>query len=123
MRRLLSIALACVAGLLLALPMAAGREVVLLNAVSAASGSATTVRTAGYTIVRVQVCGASSADGTVTIKQGSTEASIVTVETVTLVNASACAAAGYIDLKPAAFTGASYTRSDGTISAYLELAP
>lgn len=123
MRRLTSAVLACVAGLLLALPMTAGREVTLLSAVSAASGSATTVRTAGYTIVRVQVCGASSADGAVAIKQGATAASIVTVKTVTLTNESACSVDGYIALKAAAFTGASYTRSNGTISAYLELAP
>lgn len=121
MRRLLSIALACVAGLLLALPMAAGREVTLLTAVTG-EGSATAVRTAGYPIVRVQVC-AADATGTVTITQGVKATTLTTSKELELDEADGCLAANYIALKPAAWLGVDYEIDSGTITVHVELAP
>lgn len=100
-----------------------GVEVKMLDAVSAASGSATTQRTAGYAWIRVQACGGTGGDafsGTVSITQGSAKTAVVEVLALTLSGVDGCAAANYRTLNPAAWTGASYTRSAGKLTLYLE---
>lgn len=108
--------------------LAAAREVTIFNAVSAASGSYADAlgnpaeRTAGYPIVRFQVCGAGFT-GTVTAKQGAKNNKLVASKALTIAGLTGCDAAYYIKLPSAAWTGFDYTRAAGTVTVYMELAP
>ena len=104
------------------------RVVTIFSAVSAASGSYTDARgnaaerTAGYSRIRFQVCG-TGFSGTVTAKQGALATTTSDVKVLTLSSVTGCAAANYIKLDAATWTGFAYTRTAGSVSVYLELLP
>lgn len=106
--------------------LAAARTVTIFNAVSAATGSYTDAqgnaaeRTAGAQYVRVQVCG-TGFTGTVTAKQGALSTTLTDVKVLTLTGVTGCAAANYVRLNPAVWTGFAYTRAAGSVTVYLEL--
>jgi len=120
-KRLLAVAVLLAA--LAPRPAGSSLDVLLFDAVSASSGTATPVRTAGYAYLRVQVCGGTGGDafsGTVSIKQGARTATIVETLSLTLSGVEGCVAANYRTLNPSLVTGASYTRSGGKLTLYLE---
>lgn len=128
MRRTL---LALAALVVLVLPAHAGQEVTIFSAVSAASGSYTdpmgraAFRTAGYPTVRWQACG-SNFSGTLNVLQGAkatTTVSVLPDGALSLSSYTGCSVTYYRTLKPAAWTDFDYTRSAGTLTVYLELAP
>src|ERR1035437_6441511 len=127
-RNLFIPALLIVAAVLFSALAFAAQEITIFNAVSAASGSyvgfqgAAAERTAGYTTLRLQVCG-TGFTGTVTASQGAKSTTLSTVKVLTLSGVTGCAAANYIKLPSAAQTGFSYTRSAGYVTVYLEESP
>lgn len=125
-RNVLAAALILAAVLVPFTVLAEARTVTIFNAVSAASGSYTdsrgnaAERTAGYQNIRFQVCG-TGFTGTVTAKQGALATTTSEVKVLTLTGVTGCAAANYIKLNPATWTGFSYTRAAGSVTVYLEL--
>jgi hypothetical protein len=114
------------ASVLLSVAALAARTVTIFNAQSAASGSYTDAqgnaaeRTAGYSYVRMQVCG-TGFTGTVTAKQGANSTTLSDVKVLTLTGVTGCTAANYVKLNPAVWTGFAYTRTAGSVTVYLEL--
>lgn len=127
MKHMLSKTALALAAVLLSLSaLAAARVVTIFNAVSAASGSYVdsmgnaAERTAGYSYIRMQVCG-TGFTGTVTAKQGTNATTTSDVKVLTLTGVTGCTAANYIKLSPALWTGFAYTRTAGSVTVYLEL--
>ena len=112
MKRLLALLVA----LLVAGSLSAGVTTVL-SGVSAASGTSGVIDTSGARTLNVQFCG-TGFSGTGVVKQGATATTLVATKTVTFTTNSDCTE--YYALVPSAFTEVTYTRSAGSLTAYLE---
>jgi hypothetical protein len=112
MKRLLTILVA----LLVAGSLSAG-VTTILTGVSAASGTSGVVDTSGARVLNVQLCG-TGFSGTVSIKQGAKATTLVQTKAVTMTLNSDCTE--YYALVPSAFVEVSYTRTAGSLTAYLE---
>ncbi len=110
--RILSVLLA----LVLAVSAYAG-VTTILSGVSASSGTSGVIDTSGARTLNVQLCG-TGFSGVVLIKQGAKTTTLATVKTVTLTTNSDCTE--YYALVPSAYTEVTYTRSAGSLTAYLE---
>lgn len=112
MKRLLMVMVA----LLVAGSLSAG-VTTILPSVSAASGTSGVIDTSGARTLNVQLCG-TGFSGVVLIKQGAKTTTLATVKTVTMTLNSDCLE--YYALVPSAFVEVTYTRSAGSLTAYLE---
>lgn len=89
----------------------------ILSSVSAASGTSGVIDTSGARTLNVQACG-TGFSGAITIKQGAVTTTVVATKTATLTLNSDCTT--YFVLRPSAYTEVAYTRSAGSLTAYLE---
>lgn len=87
-----------------------------LDAASEASGVSKIYDTGGGRAINVQVCG-TGFSGTVLVKQGEGTSSLVTTYTWTLTSNSDCT--NYRKFEPSTYTQITYTRSAGSVSAYI----
>jgi hypothetical protein len=110
--RLLSVLVA----LVVAVTASAGVTTVLSN-VSAASGSSGEIDTSGAYSLNVQLCG-TGFTGTVTVYQGAASGKLVATKTLTLTSYGTCAE--YYSLDPSTLVKVDYTRTAGSLTAYLE---
>lgn len=112
MKRLLMVLVA----LLVAGSLSAG-VTTILSSVSAESGTSGVIDTSGARTLNVQFCG-TGFSGTISVKQGAATTSLVETKALTLTTNSDCT--NYYALVPSAFTEVAYTRTAGSLTAYLE---
>lgn len=92
---------------------------IVLDNVSAASGSSAIVDTGGARTLNVQVFGAGFS-GTVLVKQGAAPTTLATTQTIGPLTLNSDGTE-YYSLVPSTYTQITYTRSAGAATVYLEI--